>query len=184
VGVIPFPSPPLRDDRIVLRPWREADVPAQLRIFGDPVFQRFSDWAPESGPDARRQLAADEAARRRGVQVQFAIVAPDDDALVLGGASLHDIDQGHRRASVGYWLAPEARGGGLASRAVRLIAGWAFEDLGLARLELTCGPDNHASQRVAERCGFVREGLLRSHVRFKGGRRDSVVFGLLAEHGR
>ena len=49
----------------------------------------------------------------------------------------------------------------------------------LARLELTCGPDNLASQRVAERCGFTREGVLRSHVPFKGARRDSVVFSLL-----
>ena len=44
----------------------------------------------------------------------------------------------------------------------------------------TCGPDNEASQRVAERCRFTREGLLRSHLRFKGGRRDTVVFALLA----
>ncbi len=51
--------------------------------------------------------------------------------------------------------------------------------MGLGRLELTCGPDNHASQGVADRCGFTREGVLRSHTPFKGGRRDTVVFGLL-----
>jgi len=54
-----------------------------------------------------------------------------------------------------------------------------YLDTGYARLELTCGPDNLASQRVAERCGFTREGVLRSHVPFKGARRDSVVFSLL-----
>ncbi len=63
--------------------------------------------------------------------------------------------------------------------AVRLLARWAFAELGLARLELTCGPDNEASQHVAERCGFSREGLLRSHVPFKGARRDSVIYSLL-----
>jgi RimJ/RimL family protein N-acetyltransferase len=42
-----------------------------------------------------------------------------------------------------------------------------------------CGPDNAASQRVAERCGFIREGVLRSHLPFKGGRRDTVLFSLL-----
>ena len=51
--------------------------------------------------------------------------------------------------------------------------------MGLGRLELTCGPDNHASQGVADRCGFTREGVLRSHTPFKAGRRDTVVFGLL-----
>ena len=61
-----------------------------------------------------------------------------------------------------------------------MLARWAFDELAIARLELTCGPDNVASQRVAARCGFVREGLLRSHMAFKGGRRDTVLHGLLA----
>ena len=176
---LPFPSPPLADDVVLLRPWRETDVPAQLEAFHDPVFQQFSDWAPLREAEARRQLVEQEAARRRGVQVQLAIVEPHGHGVMLGGASLNDVDQDQRRAAVGYWLAPEARGRGAATHAVRLFARWAFADLQLARLELTCGPDNQASQRVAERCGFTREGLLRSHMRFKGGRRDTVVFGLL-----
>src|SRR5215211_5105964 len=57
-------------------------------------------------------------------------------------------------------------------------AGWRASSR-LARLELTCGPDNRASQGVAERCGFTREGVLRSHMPFKGTRRDTVVFSLL-----
>lgn len=80
---------------------------------------------------------------------------------------------------MGYWLAPSARGRGLATRTVRLPAQWAFTRLSIARLELTCAPDNIASQRTAERCGFTREGVLRSHIPFRGGRRDTVVFGLL-----
>jgi RimJ/RimL family protein N-acetyltransferase len=99
--------------------------------------------------------------------------------VVLGCISLDEVRLDHGRAAVGYWLAPEARGRGAATQAVRLLARWAFAELGLARLELTCGPDNEASQRIAERCGFSREGLLRSHVPFKGGRRDSVIYSLL-----
>ena len=82
-------------------------------------------------------------------------------------------------AAIGYWLASEARDRGAATQAVRLLARWAFAELGLARLELTCGPQNEASQRVAERCGFTREGLLRSHVPFKGALRESVIYSLL-----
>jgi hypothetical protein len=74
---------------------------------------------------------------------------------------------------------PDAGGQGVAAQALRLLAGWAFRVLRLARLELFIEPDNVASQRVAERCGFVRE-LLRSRSVSKGRRRDSVVFGLLA----
>jgi len=68
------------------------------------------------------------------------------------------VDLAQARAAVGYWLSPTARGRGVASHALWLLAHWAFNVIGLARLELTCGPDNHASQLVAERSGFVREG--------------------------
>lgn len=61
------------------------------------------------------------------------------------------------------------------------MARWAFDWLGVARLELSCGPDNERSQRVARRCGFVLEGVLRSHMPFKGGRRDTMMFSLRPE---
>ena len=102
-----------------------------------------------------------------------------DDEIVLGGASLYDVDLAAASASIGYWLAADARGRGAATHAVRLLAGWAFAVLGLRRITLTCAPDNDASQRVAGRAGFVREGILRSNIVFKGGRRDSVLFSLL-----
>ena len=171
--------PSLADDVVRLRPWREADLPAQLMAFSDPFFQRFSDWAPRTEAEARVYAAECEQARRRGEQIELALVEPRDEDVVLGGGSLNSVDLQQGRAAIGYWLAPQARGRGVATHAVRLIAGWAFRDLHIARLELTCGPDNRASQRVAERCGFTREGVLRSHVPFKGTRRDTVVFGLL-----
>jgi RimJ/RimL family protein N-acetyltransferase len=86
---------------------------------------------------------------------------------------------GAGRASVGYWLLPEARGKGLASRAVALVARWALLDLALARLALLTAPSNWQSQRVAERSGFHREGVLRSYVEIDGRRVDQVSFSLL-----
>ena len=176
---LPFPSPHLADDVVVLRPWRETDLAAQLEAFSDQFFQDFSDWAPLTEADARRHLVEQEQARRRGEQVEFALVEPNDHDVLLGGGSLNNVDLKQGRAAVGYWLAAHARGRGVATHAVRLIARWAFEHLGIARLELTCGTDNHASKRVAQRCGFTREGVLRSHMPFKGSRRDTVVFSLL-----
>jgi RimJ/RimL family protein N-acetyltransferase len=171
--------PSWADEVVLLRSWRESDVPAQLQAFNDPWFRRFSDWAPQTDAEARAYLAEHEQARRRGGQVEFALVEPHDDDAVLGGGSLNSIDLEQRRAAIGYWLAQPARGRGVATHAVRLISRWAFNDLHVARLELTCGPDNRASQRVAERCGFTREGILRSHIPFKGTRRDTVLFSLL-----
>lgn len=111
--------------------------------------------------------------------MNFAFVAPDDNDAVFGGGSIYDINARTDTAAVGYWLTPIARGRGVATHATRLMARWALDDMRLARLELTCAPDNAASQRVAMRCGFTREGLLRSHVPFKGQRRDTVIFSLL-----
>ena len=175
-----FPVPPLADDVVLLRPWREADVPGMVLAFSDPVMQRFS-WrtTPYTETDARDYFAEQEEARLRGDELNFALVGPHDQDVVLGCAYLYEVRLDHSRAAVGYWLAPEARGRGAATHAVRLLARWAFAELGLARLELTCGPDNEPSQHVAERCGFSREGLLRSHVPFKGARRDSLIYSLL-----
>lgn len=84
------------------------------------------------------------------------------------------------RGEIGYWCAREARGRGVVPRAARLICRHAFESVGVERLQLTADPSNRASQRVVEKVGFRREGVLRSHMRYPAGRRrDSVMFSLL-----
>jgi RimJ/RimL family protein N-acetyltransferase len=175
-----LPVPPLAGDVVLLRPWREADVPGMVLAFSDPVMQRFS-WrtTPYTDSDARDYFAEQEEARLRGDALHFALVEPHAQDVLLGSVSLQEVRLDQGCAALGYWLAPGARGRGAAAQAVRLLARWAFAELGLARLELTCGPDNEASQHVAERCGFSREGLLRSHAPFKGARRDSVIYSLL-----
>jgi RimJ/RimL family protein N-acetyltransferase len=68
------------------------------------------------------------------------------------------------------------------TRALRLLCRYAFEELALERLELFTDPDNPASQRVAGKVGFQREGILRSHLPHPDGRRrDSVMFSLLPD---
>jgi RimJ/RimL family protein N-acetyltransferase len=82
-------------------------------------------------------------------------------------------------ASIGYWVKRETRGRGVATEALMLVSRWAIAELGVERVWLTTSPDNVASQRVAEKAGFTREAVLRSHLSFRDGRRDSVVFSLL-----
>ncbi len=121
---LPFPAPPLADDVVLLRPWRESDVPAKLMAFSDPVVQRFS-WSrstPYTGADARSHFVEQQAARLLGEELNFALVEPTDDDIVRGGGSLYDVDLEQGRAAVGYWLAGEARGRGVATHAVRLVA--------------------------------------------------------------
>ena len=176
-----YPDPPLADQVVALRPWEADDSPARIMTFADPSVLRFS-WPferPYTEADARAYLDTREQERRDGVALGFAFVAPGGHSEVLGGGSVYDVDPVRGSAAVGYWLAPAARGRGIATHATRLMAGWAFTSLSVARLELTCAPENLASARVAERCGFTREGVLRSHLPFRGQRRDTVMFGLL-----
>ena len=85
-----------------------------------------------------------------------------------------------RTGHIGYWVARHARGRGVATRALRTLCRWALTELGLQRLELVTDPENRASHRVAENVGFRREGVLRSHLEHRDGRRrDSVMFSLL-----
>jgi ribosomal-protein-alanine N-acetyltransferase len=86
---------------------------------------------------------------------------------------------GMHRGSIGYWLLPEARGKGLASRAVKLVSRWALRDLALARLALLTEPSNRQSRRVAKLTGFQEEGVLRSYTEIDGRRVDYVSFSLL-----
>lgn len=177
-----FPEPPLSDGVVALRPWTQADLEFVVDACQDPAVSRYSPAIPfpYAEADAISWFVSQEPARRAGQSIDFAIAAAASGAP-LGAIGLHNFSPLLVSAETGYWLARSARGQGLASRALVLVARWAFAQLGLARLSLTTDPENVASQRVAERCGFQREGYLRSHmlVLHNGERRDSLVWGLL-----
>jgi RimJ/RimL family protein N-acetyltransferase len=128
-----FPVPPLAGNVVLLRPWGEADLPGIVLAFSDPVMQRFS-WRTTSytETDARDYFAEQEKARLRGDALNFALAEPRDQDVVLGAVSLYEVRLDQGCAAVGYWLAPEARGRGAGTHAVRLLARWAFAELGLA----------------------------------------------------
>ena len=113
-------------------------------------------------------------------------VRDDHDAMaielggrVVGGIGIGVNSHGYK-ATVGYWVAAASRGQGVCTRALRVLSRHALETLELQRVDLVTDPDNAASQRVAEKVGFRREGVLRAHLRHPDGRiRDSVMFSLL-----
>ena len=167
------------DGVVALRPWRNDDASIQLAAWRDPIFQEFSDWAPTDTCGAILRMEAQRSMRADGLGAAFAICDADASERVLGEVSINGVDSTNCSASIGYWLTPGARGRGVVTRAVRLATQFAFDQLGLVRLELTCGPDNTASAAVAKRAGFTFQRRLRSNVLFKGAYRDSLVFSLL-----
>jgi RimJ/RimL family protein N-acetyltransferase len=126
------------------------------------------DWIRSRAP------LADE-----GREYTFAIVGPD--GRLLGGCGLNHINRIHRISNLGYWVRTSATRHGVATEAVRQVADFAFRNTDLVRLEIVCAVANHASQRVAERAGAVREGVLRHRLLLHGRPVDAVMYSLVRE---
>jgi RimJ/RimL family protein N-acetyltransferase len=112
-----------------------------------------------------------------GKGIELAIADTDDE--FLGSAILH-VNWRHERGGMGFWIARAARRRGDGVRAVTLLAGWAFDALGLGRVYLETYPSNVPMRRTAERAGLTEEGTLRGHALQHGERTSLVVYGLLA----
>jgi RimJ/RimL family protein N-acetyltransferase len=163
------PDPPLAADGVVLRVPNNSDAVWITKAWDDPDIARFIVAMPS--PFTQRWASVTDAEL---------VIADAASGEPLGVVSLRVAERDPGLGAVGYWLLPDARGRGAATVALRLVARWAFEALGVQRLELTTASENVASQRVAERAGFTREGVLRGFVSTKNnGRRDNVMFSLL-----
>lgn len=149
--------------------------------WGDPEMRR---WMPEEEDPfdedvAREWVAATSTQLAEGTMLAMAI-ADLANGVPAGGLTFHV--WGPRHWNVGYWISSSYRGRGLATRAVTAATRWAFEDRPeLSRISLYTLPDNVASQRVAERAGFQREGTLRRWANVRGRDYDWVMFSLLRD---
>jgi RimJ/RimL family protein N-acetyltransferase len=168
-------------ERLTLRPFGEADVEAVMAAVADPELQRWMPWAAgytlEHGITWCTVLAHEDP----GHSIAFAI-APDGGRCA-GSVGLGRAAWESGRVEIGYWVAPWARRRGYAVEAVRAVTAFAFDN-GLHRVELLAATGNLASQKVAAKAGFTREGVLREALVIPGGRTDAVLFGLLAGDNR
>ncbi|GII81601.1 acetyltransferase [Sphaerisporangium rufum] len=136
---------------LVLRPWTGADVAALIEVYRDPVLRRFTRVPVTGEAEARRWIAAQHEGWAGGHRRSFATWEGD---RLVANVVLKNVDPGGGSAEVGYWTAAEARGRGVAPRALDALCRWAFGGLGLRRLDLRHQVDNPASCRVAGKCGF------------------------------
>jgi RimJ/RimL family protein N-acetyltransferase len=165
-------APPLSDGVVTLRPWVKADGPALVECLdGDEEIGRWLDLIPQP------YTLSDAHTFFRGLgEAAFAVVDAEAGRL-LGGIGLRWIED---IVEVGYWTRADARGRGVAGRALVLATRAAIER-GAARVQLRADVENAASRRVAEKAGFTAEGVLRSvHWSPRLGRRQSwVMYSLL-----
>jgi RimJ/RimL family protein N-acetyltransferase len=172
----------IRGEGLVLRPWVLDDVRAVVAALQDPEIPRWIHVIPQpyGEDDAREHI---ERCLSGAEGRQFAIT--DEETGELLGSIGMRVQPVNRFGHIGYWVAAHARGRGVAPRALRLLCEWGSRELGLGRIELVTDPENRASQRVAEKVGFQREGVLRAHLLARDGtRRDSVLFSLLPDELR
>jgi RimJ/RimL family protein N-acetyltransferase len=176
-GALAPPETPPTDGEIVLRLRREDDVPTIAAASHDPETRRRLDDEPLTPERQAKSVARTEEQWRTGRAAPFVIAdAADDQPLGLLNL-LFDEDQ--EVAGVAVSVFPEARGRGIAPRAMRLGAEWGLRELGLGRVFAEAAADNVASLRAIEKAGFQREGVLRAHCKTHGHRHDCVMFSLL-----
>ena len=149
-----------------------------MALWWDPEVLR---WARAEGgtiEDFEAGFAEIERRWQQGEQASFMIV--DRQGRLIGGIELKFYAP--ERASISYTLAPSARGRGIATAALRAVCRWSLaHSRDLVRLELWIQPGNDASEKVAQRAGFQREGVLRSRLHFGGELRDVVSYSLLRD---
>jgi [ribosomal protein S5]-alanine N-acetyltransferase len=165
--------------RVELRWLEDADVPALFTVFSDPEVMRYWSWLPYVDRAEAARLLQDIRDLFRSRSLFQWGIARRSDGLVVGTTTLHRLDRAHRHAEIGFALGRAHWGQGLASEAVTALLGFAFDVLGLHRLEAGADPRNHGSIRLLERQGFRREGYLRERYHLGGEIQDEVFFGLL-----
>ena len=179
---LPDQPPLLEGAGLRLRPYRESDLAPLVAAIDEETVRWLTHVPWPYTEEAGRGFLTFAAGSWLGLQAHFAIADATDDAL-LGGLNV-DIDAPHSVGEVGYRVNPEARGHGVATRAVGLAVDWAMGVLGLARLDLGADTRNLASLRVAARSGFLREGTLHGLVRRGAERSDDAICSLLPNDPR
>ena len=171
------PNPPLAGVHVSLRLFRVGDAAAIAESCRDPEIPRFT-MMPEamSEDQARKWVELGLEWWPRGL-ARFAVTLPPSDDCV--GQIGMQFDLNTRRAEAFYWLDRRVRGRGIAAEALNLVTAWAFRDHGIVRVQLCTHLDNEPSQRVAERCGFHREGVLRAWEPVKDTQPDVVMWSRL-----
>ncbi|HJU53488.1 MAG TPA: GNAT family protein [Pyrinomonadaceae bacterium] len=174
----------LSDGKILIRPYRAEDIGVMYEAVRESIAE-VSPWLPwcHAGYSVEETtafvMARDEAWHNDEAYAFGVFDANTRD--YLGGVGLNFINRVHQSANLGYWVRSSQTGRGVASRATRLAARFALEQLGFQRIEILAAVENLPSQRVAEKAGATREGVLRKRLLVNGQPYDAVLYSLVAE---
>lgn len=165
--------------RLLLREFEHDDLAATMAIVGDDEVTRSLSFDTKDEAAAAKYLSDAIARARQQPRPDYYLAIVERDTGQLVGFARLGLG-GHQAADLGYAIRADRWGRGYATEAARLLTSFGFEDLALHRVSAACGPDNLASQRVAEHLGMQPEGRIRDHVFTNGAWRDSVTFAVLS----
>lgn len=176
---------PRRTPRLELRPFRRRDSDALFEAVSGSIAE-LEQWLPwvhrrYSRGDATRFIRDSASAWVEGRAHDFAIRSTEDPAVHLGNISIWPTSQRERSGEVGYWIRTGVTGRGIATEAAACVVGLGFEEMGLHRITLRIAVGNLQSERVAQKVGFVHEGLLRKEVLVAGEWLDHTLWAMLEE---
>ncbi len=169
---------------LLIRPYREEDATALYEAVRESISE-VTPWLPwchqkYSIEESKEFIGSREIATQGGEWYSFGIFETDGGKF-LGGVGINFINRVHQMANLGYWVRTSAAGRGIATAATRMAARFGFEQLGLRRIEIVVVVANVPSQRVAEKAGARREGVLRNRLLINGESLDAVLFSLVPE---
>ena len=170
----------LQVDELLVRGPRDADVDVIAPAFRDPEVGGEASLPPVDADTLRIMLREQLPGMRAQGLLSAYVIEDTSDGKLLGGASLHHFDPLRDAVEVGYWLFVDARGRGVATRAVRQLCEHALRN-GIWRVEAHVRIGNTASEKVLGRLGFEREGVKRRYLRHGADRVDATLFALLAD---
>jgi [ribosomal protein S5]-alanine N-acetyltransferase len=162
-----------------LRPLTAADVPAWFAYLSQPIVFEHTSWNLASPTDLAR-YAGNADTRDPSTLLRLAVADRATDSLV-GTVGFHTVMPEHRSAELAYDLSPAVWGKGIASHVVGVTVEWAHSHVGLRRVQATVLSSNARSSKVLERCGFEREGLLRSFRMVRGSPGDFWMYSHVAD---
>jgi [ribosomal protein S5]-alanine N-acetyltransferase len=166
-------------ERLVLRQLTVSDAEAVFVIWSDPIVQRFNAEPIQHMSEAHTLLEQWRAEYDARTNLMWAVALRESD-FVVGLVEFHHWDRYHHKAEIGYSLARQRWGQGIASEALKAMLHFGIESMELHRIEANTIADNVESVRLLERLGFQREGTRRESSREDDGTyHDSALYGLL-----
>ena len=172
----------LSNDVVKIRRYGADDIPLLFEAARESVNEMFA-WLSWCHPnytveETRAFVLSSETAWNEKTAFGFAVFSVDSN-LFLGGVGVNSLNRRNNFANLGYWVRSGQTGRGIATAAALLAAQFGFEDLGLNRIEILAAIENVASQRVAEKAGAKKEGILRNRILIHNRPRDAVMYSLI-----